>query len=267
MNLKEEYKKFYDHWFQEFKDKDITNLPQSLFERYKNTLNFVRNHKIQKKEKFKNSIFEVYKQHFEYLFNDLLKLRKRKIINNALILQEIDLDKLIEPEKLLYQNLIASLKGFEKLMSYSIQEGEENIEIPDVVSHHEITEMEKTPKGKDDSKDSLTSDERALLSQQELNKTVSKVQKGDINTITSKLDLKEEQTKSEIKKIDQEKENDSRSYQYTLIRFIKKAPALVGLDLLNYGPFKKDDLANLPVENAKILITEKFAENVILEEE
>jgi DNA replication initiation complex subunit (GINS family) len=39
---------------------------------------------------------------------------------------------------------------------------------------------------------------------------------------------------------------------------------LVGIDLINYGPFKKEDIANLPYENAKILLSEKFAEKIDL---
>ena len=59
-----------------------------------------------------------------------------------------------------------------------------------------------------------------------------------------------------IKKADQEK------IKYTLVRFLKNTPPLVGVDLINYGPFEEDDIANLPQENAKILIIEDFAEKI-----
>ncbi|MFX0011673.1 MAG: hypothetical protein ACFE9R_15275, partial [Candidatus Hermodarchaeota archaeon] len=51
-------------------------------------------------------------------------------------------------------------------------------------------------------------------------------------------------------------------YHYTLIRFINKAPPLVGLDLKNYGPFEENDIANIPFQNAIILINEKYAEKI-----
>ncbi|MFX0106178.1 MAG: hypothetical protein ACFE75_11910, partial [Candidatus Hodarchaeota archaeon] len=43
-----------------------------------------------------------------------------------------------------------------------------------------------------------------------------------------------------------------------------KTPPLVGVDLINYGPFEKEDIANIPQKNAKILIYEKFAEEIDL---
>jgi DNA replication initiation complex subunit (GINS family) len=51
-------------------------------------------------------------------------------------------------------------------------------------------------------------------------------------------------------------------YLYTLIRFINKAPPLVGLDLKSYGPFEENDIANIPFQNAIILINEKYAEKI-----
>ena len=53
-------------------------------------------------------------------------------------------------------------------------------------------------------------------------------------------------------------------FNYILVKFLKKTPALVGIDLLNYGPFEKENIAFLPYENAKILIFEKFAQNIEL---
>lgn len=57
-------------------------------------------------------------------------------------------------------------------------------------------------------------------------------------------------------------EKGEEEHKYTLIRFIKKTPPLVGIDLLNYGPFDENDLAHLPYKNAKILLSEKFAEEI-----
>lgn len=53
-------------------------------------------------------------------------------------------------------------------------------------------------------------------------------------------------------------------FNYILVKFLKKTPALVGIDLLNYGPFEKENIAYMPYENAKILIFEKFADNIEL---
>ncbi len=50
-----------------------------------------------------------------------------------------------------------------------------------------------------------------------------------------------------------------RKRAYALIRFLKPVPALVGVDLKAYGPFEKEDVANLPVENAEALVRQGLA--------
>lgn len=52
--------------------------------------------------------------------------------------------------------------------------------------------------------------------------------------------------------------------QLLLIRFLEEHPQLVGVDLKTYGPFKPDDLAALPVENARLIIRKNQAEPVEL---
>jgi len=44
-----------------------------------------------------------------------------------------------------------------------------------------------------------------------------------------------------------------RSRKMTLVRFLKESPAIVGVDLKSYGPFKPEDVAYLPKENAEVL--------------
>ena len=39
-----------------------------------------------------------------------------------------------------------------------------------------------------------------------------------------------------------------------LVRFLQEIPAIVGSDMKTYGPFKSEDIATLPVENARALI-------------
>ena len=47
-----------------------------------------------------------------------------------------------------------------------------------------------------------------------------------------------------------------------LIRFLTDHPQLVGVDLKTYGPFRADDLAMLPAENARLMIRKNQAEPV-----
>lgn len=46
------------------------------------------------------------------------------------------------------------------------------------------------------------------------------------------------------------------------VRFLKDVPAIVGADLKVYGPFKKEDVGVLPLDNAKILIKQGIAAEI-----
>jgi DNA replication factor GINS len=43
------------------------------------------------------------------------------------------------------------------------------------------------------------------------------------------------------------------------LRFTKSTPAIIGSDMKTYGPFTVEDVASLPVENAKIFIKQGLA--------
>jgi DNA replication factor GINS len=47
-----------------------------------------------------------------------------------------------------------------------------------------------------------------------------------------------------------------------LVRFVQEIPAIVGSDMRTYGPFKPEDIATLPTENARILIKQGVAVEV-----
>lgn len=53
-----------------------------------------------------------------------------------------------------------------------------------------------------------------------------------------------------------------RPRKMVVVRFIKDVPAIIGADMKAYGPFKCEDVASLPVENARILIKQKLAEEI-----
>lgn len=50
-----------------------------------------------------------------------------------------------------------------------------------------------------------------------------------------------------------------------LIRFLVEVPAIVGVDLRSYGPFKAEDVATIPLQNAEILIKGKAALRIACE--
>jgi DNA replication initiation complex subunit (GINS family) len=218
MNIEEEYERLYNHWFQEFNESDLTRFSQEEFNNYRDLIASIDDFKLHKDGKLEHQILKKYKKNLNFLFNDLLKIRKTKIINASLSLKELELNLLTEAEKLLYQNIVASIKGFEKIKTLSINSTDKKRHIEDLnidLKSQEITETNESILGQKDQK-------------------------------ISEKDYIEDEDKEQI--------------DYSLIRFLQDNPAIVGMDLLNYGPFKKEDIANIPYRNAVILVNEKIAE-------
>ena len=55
--------------------------------------------------------------------------------------------------------------------------------------------------------------------------------------------------------------------QKILVRFACEIPAIVGVDLKTYGPFKPEDVASLPAENARALMHQGVAVKVEVEKD
>ena len=53
--------------------------------------------------------------------------------------------------------------------------------------------------------------------------------------------------------------------KYTTVKFLNDAPSMVGNDLVKYGPFVKEEIATIPLENAQTLITENLAVKIRIE--
>jgi DNA replication initiation complex subunit (GINS family) len=44
------------------------------------------------------------------------------------------------------------------------------------------------------------------------------------------------------------------------VRFLTQFPSIIGSDMVHYGPFKEGDIADIPRDNAKVLVEEEAAE-------
>jgi DNA replication initiation complex subunit (GINS family) len=53
-----------------------------------------------------------------------------------------------------------------------------------------------------------------------------------------------------------------QAHKRVALRFVRAIPAVIGADMKTYGPFMVEDVASLPVENAKILVKQGLAEVV-----
>ena len=112
MNLRRDYERLYQHWLTEFQQTDLTELTQELFNDYKKSSDYIDDYKGEGMDDLKDRLLQSYKDNIKFLFNDFLKVREIKIINSALALKEINLNDVVEAEKLLYQNLVSSIKGY-----------------------------------------------------------------------------------------------------------------------------------------------------------
>lgn len=53
--------------------------------------------------------------------------------------------------------------------------------------------------------------------------------------------------------------------RYTAVRFLKQAPATMGTDIVRYGPFRKEDITFLPVENVRALLKQGIVQELDIE--
>jgi DNA replication initiation complex subunit (GINS family) len=54
----------------------------------------------------------------------------------------------------------------------------------------------------------------------------------------------------------------AKANQKASLRFKREIPSIIGADMQSYGPFMPEDVASVPVENAKILVKQGLAELV-----
>ncbi len=52
-----------------------------------------------------------------------------------------------------------------------------------------------------------------------------------------------------------------------LIRFLQDSEQIIGADMAKYGPFKAEDVASVPYDNAQAFIGQKIASKVIIDED
>jgi DNA replication initiation complex subunit (GINS family) len=105
-----------------------------------------------------------------------------------------------------------------------------------------VTESQKTPSGL------LAVEEETMCAgflsfAESYQKFAEKLLRGQVSSQVSKVDIKKVRKR-------------------VALRFIKNIPAVIGADMKTYGPFMVEDVASVPVENAKILVKQGLAELV-----
>ncbi|MCX8149968.1 MAG: hypothetical protein N3D85_00445 [Candidatus Bathyarchaeota archaeon] len=59
-------------------------------------------------------------------------------------------------------------------------------------------------------------------------------------------------------------EAGSPVHKRVTLRFLKQVPQIIGADMKSYGPFMVEDVASIPIENAKILVKQGLAKQIEL---
>ncbi len=75
----------------------------------------------------------------------------------------------------------------------------------------------------------------------------------------AKIEVKEFDVKVEAQVV---KVEPQVSHKRVALRFIKNIPTIIGADMKTYGPFIAEDVASLPVENAKMLVKQGLAVSI-----
>jgi len=72
----------------------------------------------------------------------------------------------------------------------------------------------------------------------------------------------EEKTPIDVKAVPSDGDSAGVGRRKSILRFLQLVPGIIGADMKPYGPFKPEDVASVPVENAKVLIKQGLAVEV-----
>ena len=60
--------------------------------------------------------------------------------------------------------------------------------------------------------------------------------------------------------------SDLLSSRFIIVKFLQPTPSIMGIDLKKYGPFKEEDIAVIPFENARPLIKQNIVSELWIED-
>jgi DNA replication factor GINS len=166
------------------------------------------------------------------------------------VLRETENDTLLEIKPNFYRNLSDFIGNLRKQEFDDVENKIKNTmiematELTSLLIH---IRLEKISNSDDFEISHLLDEEKFILdSQEEQNERTEMILSATINGKSKFLESLAENHK--IKKI--------------VIRFLSEVDEIVGADLEKYGPFKAEDIATIPYENAQALIAKKIATKV-----
>jgi len=169
---------------------------------------------------------------------------------HATVLREIETDSILEVDPNFYRNLsdfIGNLKkqeydGIESKIKQSLIEMAS--ELASLFLH---VRLEKTINSDGMEYTNLLDEEKFILdSEEQKRERTEMIYSATINGKSKFLESISQNHKTKT----------------VVLRFLKDVEEIVGVDLEKYGPYKTEDIATLPYENAQALITKKAATKI-----
>ena len=169
---------------------------------------------------------------------------------HALVLRETESDTIQEIESNFYRNLSDFLGNLKK-QEFDGIESKIKQSLIDMVSELTTiflyTRLEKTMKSNEMDFTNLLDEEKFILDGEEQKRErIEMILSATINGKSKFLESISQNHKTKT----------------IVLRFLKEVDEIVGVDLEKYGPFKPEDIATLPYENAQALITKKAATKI-----
>jgi len=245
-------------WQEAHKSQILSKIPhqESIIEQIQTLIQVLKTQLSENKQGPLSLIYQKTLDNLRYMAQDLLRLRKAKILNLTQGHQKIDETTLFPFEQAYYRQLYTAFKGYTVSKKGFVQSIENNgfnvhnshppasppTELPNSPSPSFTENASKAepqisptvPRGKEQMEPSASSPQTTLSGEQQRNSARP--------AISSQMDLSK--------------------VTYNLFRVNKSSDALVGADLRIYGPLKTEDLVFLPEKNARMLMEEKIVNQI-----
>lgn len=222
---------------QEQREDDLTELDEKFILNVSNYLDM--------KEETSNDSREY--RNARRVFDKIISLREEKIVRNARIAVKSGINpselNLLPSEQELYRDLEKVMKEHRERTGSLVEDDAENTasELEETGGDLETVEKEAEAVKKEE-----TEEEKTMPSE------TSEIDENENNDSKSE-DLTEDAD-------DEEKNEPEEGYQ--MIRITSDVPEFMGTDLETYGPFDEGDKAQVPEDNAEILVNRGNAEEI-----
>jgi DNA replication initiation complex subunit (GINS family) len=252
------YLSLYRVWQEAHKSQILSEIPnqESFIEQIQSLIQVLKTQLSETKQAPLSLIYQKTLANLRYMAQDLLRLRKAKILNLTQGHQKIDETTLFLFEQAYYRQLYTAFKGYTVSKKGFVQSIENN-GFNGHNSHPPASPPTKLTKSPSPSFTENASKTESLISP-----TLPRDEDQIEPSATSPQPVLSEEQQRNPARPAISTQMDPSKVTYNLFRVNKSSDALVGADLRIYGPLKTEDLVFLPEKNARMLIEEKIVHQI-----